>query len=121
MAADDVASAVGRTAVGPPLNGTIEVAGPERFRLDEFIRRGLGARNDPREVVVDPEARYFGVRLAELTLVPGDGARLGETRFDDWLRQPTTVSQATPGTPQVAGSAKRQTGPGAPPSDQHSI
>src|SRR5262245_18546908 len=108
MAADDVATAVGRIAVGPPRNGMIEVAGPERFRLDEFIRHGLSARNDAREVVADPEARYFGAKLAELTLVPGDDARLGETRFDDWLRQPTTttVSQVPSGTPQVAAIAR---------------
>ena len=60
MAADDVASAVGSIAVGAPVNGTVEVAGPEQFRLDELIRRGLGARNDPREVIADPHARYFG-------------------------------------------------------------
>jgi len=86
MAADDVASAVGRIAVGAPVNGTVEVAGPEQFRLDELIRRGLSANNDPREVVADPQARYFGARLSERTLVPGDDARLGETRFEDWLR-----------------------------------
>jgi len=97
MAAEDVASAVARIAVGRPLNGVIEVAGPERFRLEEFIRRGLSARNDPREVVADPDARYFGAKLAELTLVPGEGARLGETRFDDWLRQPQPIV-APPGS-----------------------
>jgi uncharacterized protein YbjT (DUF2867 family) len=104
MAADDVASAVGRVATGLPLNGTVEVAGPEQFHLDELIRRGLGARHDPREVVADPRARYFGAALSELTLVPGDGAQLGETRFDDWLSrsaspatnpQPAAVSAAT--------------------------
>jgi uncharacterized protein YbjT (DUF2867 family) len=89
MAADDVASAVARIAVGTPVNGTVEVAGPEQFRLDELIRRGLSARNDPREVVADPQARYFGAKLSERTLVPGDDARLGETRFEDWLSQPT--------------------------------
>ena len=97
MAAEDVASAVARIAVGRPLNGVIEVAGPERFRLEEFIRRGLSARNDPREVVADTDARYFGAKLAELTLVPGEGARLGETRFDDWLRQPQPIV-APPGS-----------------------
>jgi len=90
IAADDVASAVGRIAVGTPVNGTVEVAGPEMFRLDELIRRGLGTRNDPREVVADPHARYFGAELSERTLVPGDDARLGETRFEDWLSQPIT-------------------------------
>jgi uncharacterized protein YbjT (DUF2867 family) len=85
MAADDVASAVGRVAVGAPVNGTVEIAGPQQFRLDELIRRGLSARNDPREVITDPHARYFGYDLGERTLVPGDNARLGETRFEDWL------------------------------------
>jgi uncharacterized protein YbjT (DUF2867 family) len=90
MAADDVADAVAGIAVGPPVNGTVEVAGPEQFRLDELIRRGLRARNDPREVVADPQARYFGAELSERTLVPGDDARRGETRFEDWLSQPVT-------------------------------
>ncbi len=87
MAAEDVASAVGRTAVGPPINGTIEVGGPEQFRFDEFIRKGLGARKDPREVVADPKASYFGAQLSERTLVPDDGATLAQTRFEDWLDQ----------------------------------
>jgi uncharacterized protein YbjT (DUF2867 family)/nitrite reductase/ring-hydroxylating ferredoxin subunit len=102
MAADDVASAVGRTAVGTPLNGTIEIAGPERFRFDEFIRRGLGARNDPREVVADPHARYFGADLSERTLVAVDEARLGETRFEDWLRQTAGQTQNRAPQPSVA-------------------
>jgi uncharacterized protein YbjT (DUF2867 family) len=88
MAADDVAKAVGRTAVGSPLNGTIEVAGPQQFRLDELIRMTLSARNIQLEVVADPRARYFGALLGERTLVPGDGALLFETRFKDWLREP---------------------------------
>jgi uncharacterized protein YbjT (DUF2867 family) len=88
MAADDVAKAVGRIAVGAPLNGTVEVAGPQRFRFDEVIRQGLGARNDPREVVVDPHARYFGAELSERSLIPADDARLGEIRFEEWLNQP---------------------------------
>ncbi len=116
MAADDVASAVGRTAVGTPLNSTLEIAGPERFRLDEFIRQGLGARNDPREIVADPRAAYFGAELSERTLVAGDDARLGETRFEDWLRQTAgqtqnkalrdnefRVSDVPPGTASLVG------------------
>ena len=79
MAAEDVAAAVGRTAVGSPLNGIVEVAGPEQFRLDEFIRRGLEERDDPRKVVADSDARYFGARLSQRTLVPGDDAGLAET------------------------------------------
>ncbi|HXV70005.1 MAG TPA: SDR family oxidoreductase [Acidimicrobiia bacterium] len=91
MAADDVATAVGRTAVGPPVNGIIEVAGPEQFRLDELIGQALQARKDPREVIADPKARYFGALLSERALVPDDGATLGEIRFGDWLVQ-TLVS-----------------------------
>ena len=71
--------------MGSPLNGTVEVAGPEQFRFDELIRQGLSARNDPREVIADPHARYFGAELSERSLVPGDDAQLGETRFEDWL------------------------------------
>ena len=85
MAADDVASAVARVAIGSPLNGIIEIAGPEQFRFDELIRQGLSARKDPREVIANPRARYFGTELSECSLVPGDDAQLGETRFEDWL------------------------------------
>jgi uncharacterized protein YbjT (DUF2867 family) len=88
MAADDVAKAVGRIAVGAPVNGTVEVAGPEQFRFDELIRKGLRARNDPREVIVDAHARYFGAELAERSLIPAGEARLGEIRFQEWLGQP---------------------------------
>lgn len=88
MAADDVAKAVGRIAVGTPANGIVEVAGPEQFRLDELIRVGLEARQDPRKVVADPQSRYFGAMLTERMLVPAESARLGETRFREWLRQP---------------------------------
>ena len=86
MAADDVASAVAQVAVGAPVNGIVEVAGPDQFRLDELIRRVLKARNDPREVITDPEARYYGIAPSERTLLPGDGARLGEMHFDEWQR-----------------------------------
>jgi uncharacterized protein YbjT (DUF2867 family) len=93
MAAEDVASAVGRIAVGSPVNGIVEVAGLQQFRLDELIRRVLSERDDPREVITDPHARYFGAELGERTLVPGDDARLAETRLDDWLSQ-SVVSKA---------------------------
>jgi len=85
MAATDVATAVARVAVGPPVNGSVEVGGPERFRLDEVVRRYLVARNDPRKVVADPKARYYGVMVTDETLVPEDTAGLGETVFESWL------------------------------------
>ena len=88
MAADEVAKAVGRIVVGTPVNGIVEVAGPEQFRLDEFILEGLKARQDRREVVADPQSRYFGAMLSERTLVPADNARLGEIRFQEWLGRP---------------------------------
>jgi uncharacterized protein YbjT (DUF2867 family) len=89
MAADDVARGVTRVAVGPPLNGTVEIAGPEVFRLDELIRGRLKARNDPREVIADPQARYYGIAPSERTLLPGADARLGEIRLDDWSANAT--------------------------------
>jgi uncharacterized protein YbjT (DUF2867 family) len=87
MAAEDVASAVARVSVGSPVNGIVEVAGPQQFRLDELIRRVLSERDDPREVITDPHALYAGAELGERTLVPGDDARLAEIRLDDWLSQ----------------------------------
>src|SRR5713101_7990511 len=87
MAADDVASAVARIAVGPPVNGTVEIGGPEQFRLDELVRRRLAALKDPREVIADPKARYSGATISERTLVPGKDARLGQTTFETWLTQ----------------------------------
>jgi uncharacterized protein YbjT (DUF2867 family) len=85
IAADDVARAVGKIATGTPLNGTLEIGGPEPFYLDGLIQRVLGAHNDPREVIADPHASYFGVELNDRSLVAGDEAELGEIRFDDWL------------------------------------
>jgi uncharacterized protein YbjT (DUF2867 family) len=87
MAAADVADAVGRVAVGAPLNGIVEVAGPQQFRFDELIRLDLTARHDPRVVVADPHARYFGAEVGERALLPGADARLSEIRFEDWLSQ----------------------------------
>ena len=88
MAADDVAAAVARVALDVPVNGTVEVAGPEQFRFDELIRQGLVARHDTRHVVADPHARYFGAELGERSLVPLGDARLGEIRFQEWLNRP---------------------------------
>ena len=95
IAADDVAKVLCRVAVGTPVNGIIEVAGPEQFTFDMLIRRCLGARNDQRQVLTDFQARYLGAVLRDRTLVPGDDAILGEIRFDDWLRQAATTNQAS--------------------------
>jgi uncharacterized protein YbjT (DUF2867 family) len=94
MAADDVASGVARIAVGPPINGIVEIAGPEQFRVDELVRRRLATLKDPREVIADPHARYDGAKVSERTLLPGKDARLGETRFDTWLNQSAAVATA---------------------------
>jgi len=94
MAGDDVASAVGRIAVGPPLNSTVEIGGPELFRIDELVRRRLTPLNDSREVIADPNARYSGAKLDERMLVPGKDAQLGETRFETWLTQPAAKAAA---------------------------
>ncbi len=90
MAADDVAAAVARVSTGAPLNGTVEVAGPDQFRLDELVRRALRARHDPRPVIADPHVPYSGAVVTERTLVPGDDAELGATFFDDWFDRSTT-------------------------------
>jgi uncharacterized protein YbjT (DUF2867 family) len=88
MAADDVAIEVGKVAMGAPVNGIVEVGGPEKFSLDDLVRQALTAWKDPREVVADPHATYYGVEVSERTLIPDDGAQLGQTRFADWLKQP---------------------------------
>lgn len=112
LAADDVASVMTKMAIGSPLNGTVEVAGPERFRFDEFISRGLIARKDTREVVADPHARYFGTKLSERSLVPSDGAQLGETRFEDWLSRPANqIPPASPESTAIAAASKGAAGP----------
>jgi uncharacterized protein YbjT (DUF2867 family) len=90
MAADDVARAVAEVAMGSPLNGREEIAGPERLRFDEVIRRRLRARHDPRQVIADPKAVYFGSVPGELSLVPLNGAKLGTIRYEDWLATSAT-------------------------------
>ncbi|MFD7439336.1 SDR family oxidoreductase [Streptomyces sp. NPDC059861] len=87
MYSDDVASAVARTAVGAPLNDVVEIAGPEAFDFKEFIEQGLAPHNDPRTVVADAHAQYFGSELEEASLLPGPDAQIAETRFTDWLAQ----------------------------------
>jgi uncharacterized protein YbjT (DUF2867 family) len=92
IAADDVAAAVTDVALAEPVNGTIEIAGPEPIRMDEFVRRFLSATRDPRTVITDVHARYFGAELNDQSLVPrsGDKPRLGPTRFDEWLNRPAS-------------------------------
>jgi uncharacterized protein YbjT (DUF2867 family) len=92
MASDDVAAAMADFAVGAPVNGTVEVAGPQRVRLTELVQQFLKAASDPRQVVADPQARYFGAALDDRTLVPDDNARIGTTRYDDWLSASKSVN-----------------------------
>ena len=82
---DDVVSVLAEVALGPPVNGTLEVGGPERFRFEEFIALVLGAKHDKRKVVGDPQARYYGTELDEESLIPGGKARIGQTRFESWV------------------------------------
>jgi uncharacterized protein YbjT (DUF2867 family) len=100
MAADDVASALGRIAVGQPVNGVVEIGGPEQFRVDDLVRRRLASLKDPREVIADPNGHYSGAKLSERALVPGNNARLGETRFETWLTLPAAQ---IPSAPQPTG------------------
>lgn len=93
IAAGDVGRAVASVSVASPVHGIVEVAGPEQFRLDDLVRRKLSVRGDPRELIVDPHARYFGAALSERTLLPGEDPALGEIRFVDWLG----LSVNTPG------------------------
>ena len=85
MAAGDVATEVARIAVGPPVNGTVEIAGPAQFRVDELVRQRLASLKDPREDIADPNALYSGAKVGLKTLLPEKTARLGKTRFETWL------------------------------------
>lgn len=87
MAAEDVATAVAKVAVGPPVNGIVEVAGPQPFRMDELVRQFLADHHDPREVIADPHARYYGAELSERSLLPGKDATIASTSFEDWLNE----------------------------------
>jgi len=86
---EDVAAALADIAVKEPLNGTVELAGPEAIRLDELVRRFLSANRDARTVTTDVHALYFGLELNDQSLTPGDNPRLGPTRFEDWLSRST--------------------------------
>jgi len=90
IAAEDVATAVAAAALASPANGTIEIAGPERLPMHELVQRYLASVDDSREVVGDPQALYFGMRLDDRSLVPGDAPRLGAIRLDDWLHRTAT-------------------------------
>jgi uncharacterized protein YbjT (DUF2867 family) len=85
MAAEDVASAIADAAVAEPLNDTLEIAGPETFTLDEAVRKVLASDHDPRKVIADPEAPYYGVHVSGRVLMPNPGARIGSTKFDWWI------------------------------------
>src|SRR5262249_11639910 len=89
--ADDVAAALADIALSEPVNGIVELAGPEQFRFDELARRFLNAKSDPRPVIADVHARYFGAELEDHTLTPGSGARIAPTRFEDWLGRSAAV------------------------------
>jgi uncharacterized protein YbjT (DUF2867 family) len=101
IAAEDVARTLCTVAMGTPVHGIVEVAGPQRYRLDELVRLDLRARSDPREVVTDPQARYFGAVLGERSLVPADDARTGHVTYEAWQQQqlvtrsPATVQHVT--------------------------
>jgi uncharacterized protein YbjT (DUF2867 family) len=87
IAAQDVSAALADIAVNDPVNGTVELAGPEPIRMDEFVRRFLAATGDVSQVATDAEARYYGAVVDDRSLTPGNNPRLGPTRFDDWLAQ----------------------------------
>jgi len=108
MAADDVATAVGKIVVGAPVNGIVEIGGPEQFRIDELVRRRLAALNDSREVIADPDALYSGAKISERTLVPDKNAKLGETSFETWLAQSAKpITNANSQSPVGAASVSR--------------
>ncbi len=93
IAGDEVAATVAHTCQSTPLEGIVEVAGPQRFHLEEFVRHGLIARGDPHTVVSDPEARYFGAQIHERTLLPSANARKGQVHFRDWLAGKAEIGQ----------------------------
>jgi uncharacterized protein YbjT (DUF2867 family) len=95
IVSDDVADALADIAVGKPVNGTVEVAGPERIRLDELVRRYFSANRDARKVTTDVQARYFGTELNDQSLTPGDNPRIGKTCFEDWLSRSIPQKKAS--------------------------
>jgi len=91
IVSDDVAAALAEVAVAEPLNGTVELAGPERLPLDEFVRRFLSATRDARKVITDVNAPYYGIEVNDHSLIPGDNPRIGPTHFEDWLTRSKTL------------------------------
>ena len=87
IASDDVAAVMADVALSGPLNGTVDLAGPESIRQDDLVRQFLAATGDARTVITDPEALYFGIAVDDQSLTPGDYPRLGPTRFEEWLRR----------------------------------
>ena len=102
---DDVVAALADITVGSPLNGTVEVAGPDQFNLDDLVRRALKAAGDAREVITDGETRYFGAKLNEQTLTPDARARIGTTHYEDWER----ADALQPHVPRAATDDQRRT------------
>lgn len=100
----DVVAALADVTVGSPVNGTVEVGGPERYRMDDLVRRVLRANGDEREVIADAHARYFGAELDDDSLVAGAGARTGSTRFEDWLKASASQRPADKAPMQTAAS-----------------
>ena len=113
MASDDVARILAEVAVAAPVNGTIEIAGPERVGLDEFVRRFLCSTKDPREVVTDIHGRYFGLEVNDQSLTPGLNPRIGPTFFEDWLSRSIPQNQTS-----SAGSASKLSRPSSPEESQ---
>jgi len=104
MAADDVASAIVEVALGEPVNGLVEIAGPETFTMDEAVGRVLAFDRDPRTIIADPAAPYFGVQVNDRSLVPGPGARLGSTRLDWWVEHVPPPPRMAPVTAAMEGA-----------------
>jgi uncharacterized protein YbjT (DUF2867 family) len=115
-AADDVAAALAVAGVGAPVYGTVELAGPERFRLDELTRRVLNANGDARQVIADRRTRYFGAELDDHSLMPGDDARIAPTRFEEWLGLSTLKQTRPKEAQQTGGAASSRPSSSRPPS-----
>jgi len=110
MASDDVAAAVAEIALGQPVNGMIEIAGPDQIRQDELVRQYLGATDDARKVVTDDKAGYFGIAVNDQSLVPGDNPRLGSTHYEDWLSRTTPQKKAIERQPAPASNLSGKVG-----------